>query len=173
MTFDPAQPSLPLIYLRVLYLLLCRIRCKGLMSIEADIDQPESSKLFLAFPELQRQPEYFAFLCDMLGVIVGGVALDPEQATRYAAAAERTLARAGQVDTVTFDVIRATLLAAIQGAAPQVAIEFGRQAIPFGARPTFDELDAWIREARFALAAQPDRPPLAERINAFFTRIRS
>ncbi len=42
--------------------------------------------------------------------------------------------------------IKTTLLASMQGYAPQVAIEFGRKVLLSGARPTFAELEAHVKK---------------------------
>jgi len=42
--------------------------------------------------------------------------------------------------------IKTTLLASMQGYAPQVAIEFGRKVLLSGARPTFSELEAHVKK---------------------------
>jgi len=49
-------------------------------------------------------------------------------------------------DSVAFRVIKVALVAFVGGAAPQMAVEFGRRAIPTSDRPTFDELEAAIRK---------------------------
>jgi chemotaxis protein MotA len=42
--------------------------------------------------------------------------------------------------------IKTTLLASMQGYAPQVAIEFGRKVLYSGDRPTFGELEAHVKK---------------------------
>jgi chemotaxis protein MotA len=42
--------------------------------------------------------------------------------------------------------IKVTLLASMQGYAPQVAIEFGRKVLYSGDRPTFSELEAHVKK---------------------------
>jgi len=42
--------------------------------------------------------------------------------------------------------IKTTLLASMQGYAPQVAIEFGRKVLYSGDRPTFAELEAHVKK---------------------------
>jgi chemotaxis protein MotA len=46
--------------------------------------------------------------------------------------------------------IRVTLLATLNGYAPQLALEFGRKALDSADRPSFDELEAHVRGARNA-----------------------
>ena len=45
-----------------------------------------------------------------------------------------------------FQCIKTTLLASMQGYAPQVAIEFGRKVLFSGDRPTFGELEAHVKK---------------------------
>jgi len=49
-------------------------------------------------------------------------------------------------ESVYFKVIKAALVAFVGGAAPQIAVEFGRRAIPSTEKPTFDELEKAIRK---------------------------
>jgi chemotaxis protein MotA len=48
-------------------------------------------------------------------------------------------------DIVSFKVIRIALVAFVGGSPPQMAVEFGRRAIPGKERPTFEELENEIR----------------------------
>ena len=47
-----------------------------------------------------------------------------------------------------FETMRLTLVAALQGNTPRVAVEFGRQGIPAKLKPSFSELDKFIDELR-------------------------
>ncbi len=47
--------------------------------------------------------------------------------------------------TKEFQVIKTTLLASMQGYAPQVAVEFGRKVLYSTERPTFAELEAHVK----------------------------
>jgi chemotaxis protein MotA len=46
---------------------------------------------------------------------------------------------------VFFKVIKVALVAFVGGSPPQMAVEFGRRAIPGKERPTFEELENEIR----------------------------
>jgi chemotaxis protein MotA len=50
-------------------------------------------------------------------------------------------------EEVLFQVIKLTLVAFVGGSAPQIAVEFGRRAIPGDAKPTFSELESAVRGA--------------------------
>ena len=45
-----------------------------------------------------------------------------------------------------YSVIKVAMVAFVGGAAPQLAVEFGRRAIPSKERPTFNELEEFIRK---------------------------
>jgi chemotaxis protein MotA len=49
-------------------------------------------------------------------------------------------------DGVAFEIIRVALVSFVGGAAPQMAVEFGRRAIPSTDRPSFNELEEAIRK---------------------------
>ncbi len=49
-------------------------------------------------------------------------------------------------DMICFQVIKIALVSFIGGAAPQIAVEFARRAIPSNVKPTFDELEEAIRK---------------------------
>jgi chemotaxis protein MotA len=46
------------------------------------------------------------------------------------------------------EVIKGAFVAFVGGAAPQMAVEFGRRAIPAKERPSFNELERVLRERR-------------------------
>lgn len=48
-------------------------------------------------------------------------------------------------DGVYYQVIKVAIVAFVRGAAPQMAVEFGRRAIPSNERPTFGELEKAVR----------------------------
>ena len=56
----------------LLYELLTKVRKEGLMSIEADVDAPESSPLFSKYPSIQADHHIIEFLTDYLRLMVSG-----------------------------------------------------------------------------------------------------
>ncbi|MDK2124630.1 flagellar motor stator protein MotA [Parachitinimonas caeni] len=50
--------------------------------------------------------------------------------------------------TRVFQTVKVTLLASLNGYAPQVAVEFGRKALESVHRPTFQELEQYVKEAK-------------------------
>jgi chemotaxis protein MotA len=56
----------------LLYELLTKIRKEGLMSVEADVDSPESSPLFTKYPTIMADHHIIEFLTDYLRLMVSG-----------------------------------------------------------------------------------------------------
>ncbi len=48
-------------------------------------------------------------------------------------------------EAISYNVVRVSLVSFVGGAAPQVAVEFGRRAIPGKEKPTFNELEKAVR----------------------------
>lgn len=51
-------------------------------------------------------------------------------------------------DIITFQVIKTAFVAYVGGSPPQLAVEFGRRAIPGHEKPSFAELEASLKKAR-------------------------
>jgi chemotaxis protein MotA len=58
--------------LALLFEILTKIRKDGLMSIEKDIEDPESSTLFSKYPSIQHDHHLIEFICDYLRLMVSG-----------------------------------------------------------------------------------------------------
>ena len=56
----------------LLYVVLSKIRREGMMSIEADIENPHESALFANYPAIQADHHALDFICDYLRLMVGG-----------------------------------------------------------------------------------------------------
>jgi chemotaxis protein MotA len=56
----------------LLYSLLAKVRKEGLMSIEADVDDPEESAIFTQYPNILADHEIVEFMTDYLRLMVGG-----------------------------------------------------------------------------------------------------
>lgn len=56
--------------LSLLYNLLSKGRQQGLMSLETDIDEPEKSPIFSAYPVLMKNHHVIDFICDYLRLII-------------------------------------------------------------------------------------------------------
>ncbi|MCW3478537.1 flagellar motor stator protein MotA [Neisseriaceae bacterium JH1-16] len=204
----------------LLFELLTKVRKEGLMSIEMDVDAPESSPIFSKYPTILADHHIVEFMTDYLRLMVGGnlnafeienlmdVEIDthhhegevPVNAVRNLADAMPAFgivaAVMGVVHTMesvglppeelgiliaralvgTFlgilmgygfigpigailshrhadqtrilQTIKVTLLASINGYAPQVAVEFGRKALSSADRPGFAELEDHVKQSK-------------------------
>jgi chemotaxis protein MotA len=56
----------------LLYSLLAKVRKEGLMSIEADVDDPAESAIFTQYPNILADHEIVEFMTDYLRLMVGG-----------------------------------------------------------------------------------------------------
>ena len=66
----------------LLYVVLSKIRREGMMSIEADIENPHESTLFANYPAIQADHHALDFICDYLRLMVGGN-LNPSFCARH------------------------------------------------------------------------------------------
>ena len=204
----------------LLYKLLAKIRRDGMLSIEADIDNPQDSALFQEYPEILKDELIINFLTDYLRIMVTG-SMDPMEldelmlheieafeaeahipadaihkvgdampafgivaavlgvvkALTYADAGPdqmgEMIAHAlvgtflgilmgyGYINPVASRIerqikegekmlqcLRVTLLASLHGYAPQMAVEFGRKALHTEERPSFNELETHLSNAK-------------------------
>lgn len=202
------------------YKLLSKMRREGVLGVERDIENPEESALFQAYPMIAQDSMIMGFITDYLRLMVSG-SIDPleldELMTHEIEAFEHeahvpvdALAKVGDalpafgivaavmgvvkalssadsgaaemgemiahalVGTFTgillaygvvnpissridrqvqeavkmLQCIRVTLLASLNGYAPQLAVEFGRKALHTAERPSFSELEDHVRAAR-------------------------
>ena len=154
--------------LGTLFLLLRKVRVDGLIAIEDDIEAPQDSALFAAIaPFDSANAIVYTFLCDAMRMMVGGN-LNAAEMIAYMAAYRRTTALEGDQDSL-FEVVRLTLTAALQGCAPQVAVEFGRQGFPAAIKPSFGELEDFLRELR--RNPEPNADDVGAELDAFFDSI--
>ena len=136
-------------WLACLGALLRKVRSEGLMSIESEIETPEAENtLFRLFPQVLEAP-YLEFATDILRMMVGGT-LEADELQVYVDHYIAGLTAKRGVDESLLRAIWLTLWASMKGYAPQVACEFGRQAIPLEHKPSFAELEQVLRDSRDA-----------------------
>ncbi|MDY6980454.1 MAG: flagellar motor stator protein MotA [Pseudomonadota bacterium] len=58
--------------LALMFNLFAKARKEGLMALESDIDEPEQSEIFSAYPKLMSNHHLIEFICDYLRLMVGG-----------------------------------------------------------------------------------------------------
>ena len=69
---SPYNKALYVDLLALLYEILAKVRKEGLMSIEGDIENPESSPIFAKYPNVAAEHHAIEFLTDYLRMMVGG-----------------------------------------------------------------------------------------------------
>ncbi|HET6514363.1 MAG TPA: flagellar motor stator protein MotA [Thermodesulfovibrionales bacterium] len=203
--------------LSLLFQLFTKIRKEGLISVEADIENPQNSAIFSKYRGVMSNHHAIDFICDNLKVIITtnvpsheldslmdieiethqkeamipsnsvakiadalpglgivaavlGVVLtmgkidQPPAVLGHSIGAAlvgtflgvlmcygfvgpmaTNLEHSAEQNSVFFQVIKVALVAFVGGAAPQIAVEFGRRAIPGTAKPSFDELEKEVR----------------------------
>lgn len=203
--------------LTLLYQLFAKIRKEGLISLEADVENPQKSSLFNKYPNIMKDHHLMDFICDNLKVIITtnvppheldslmelemdthhtdalipagsinkvadalpglgivaavlGVVITMQYVDSPPAVLGNKIAAAlvgtflgvlmcyGYVgpmaanlehqvrdEGISYNVVRIALVAFVGGSAPQVAVEFGRRAIPGKEKPTFNELEKAVR----------------------------
>ncbi|MBS3804040.1 MAG: flagellar motor stator protein MotA [Oleiphilaceae bacterium] len=217
LTGSPFNKAFYMDLLSLLYDIFDKSRKQGVMSIEEDIDNPESSEIFARYPAVMKSHELMAFVTDYMRIISSGNMApheleglmeseidsrqheleEPAHAVNKVADALPGLgivaAVLGIVITMSFlasgpEVIglkvaaalvgtflgifmgygfvgptsvalehqalselkayqcaKAAIVATVSGQAPQMAIEFGRKALPTEKRPLFQELNDHVR----------------------------
>ena len=204
----------------LLYEILAKARKEGLMSIEADVENPHDSPLFKKFPNIAGDHHLVEFITDYLRMMVSGNMnsheienlMDSEIETHHQEAHKpmaaiqsvgdglpafgivaavlgvvKTMSSVGAAPAIlgqmiagalvgTFlgillaygfvsplaklleakgeeshqdlQCVKITLLASLQGYAPAIAVEFGRKVLFSTERPTFQELEAHVKQKK-------------------------
>ncbi|WP_293764154.1 flagellar motor stator protein MotA [uncultured Aquitalea sp.] len=204
----------------LLFEILSKVRKEGLMSIEADVENPEASPVFSKYAAVLHDHHVVEFICDYLRLMVGGNLnafeienlMDVEIETHHHEGEVPVNAVKGLADglpafgivaavmgvvhtmesvgappaelgmliahalvgtflgillaygfvgplatilehklgdgTRVYQTIKVTLLASLNGYAPQVAVEFGRKVLASHDRPSFKELEDHVKQAK-------------------------
>ncbi len=208
-------------YLEVLSLLnsiFTKMRKEGLVAIEADIENPETSPIFSKYPSILKNHDALNFICDnlkvfiftnissyeldnimelesdshhreamipsqsvsrvanglpglgivaaVLGVVLtmGKISEPPEVLGHSIGAAlvgtflgvlmcygfvgpmGISLKHTANEDATYYNMIKIAIVSFVGGAAPSIAVEFGRRVIPSKEKPTFSELEQKLRK---------------------------
>ncbi|MBN2647007.1 MAG: flagellar motor stator protein MotA [Thiotrichales bacterium] len=203
--------------LGLMFKIFNKARREGMMSIEADIEEPHASELFNSAPSVMKNHHAVDFICDYLRLMVSGAsnpyqledlmlleldahhheALMPSAAVGKVAEAlpafgivaavlgivvtmtyldagpmeiahhmsvalvgtflgilvaygvvapiSSEMANRAELESAYFLVLKTCLTANLNGYAPQIAVEFGRKAVPGHDRPSFKELDEYLQ----------------------------
>lgn len=213
---SPHNKALYMEVLGLLFKIFNKARREGLMSIEADVEDPHASELFNSAPLVAADHHAIDFICDYLRLMISGAsnpyqledlmileldlhhheAMMPSAAVGkvseglpafgivaavlgiivtmsyldagpmeiahhmsvalvgtflgilfaygFIAPISSDLANRAEAESAFFGVIKTGLMANLNGYAPQVAVEFGRKAIPSMERPSFTEVDEFL-----------------------------
>lgn len=217
LTGSPFNKSYYMDLLSLLYEVFDKSRKQGVMSIEEDIDNPESSQIFSRYPAIMKSRELMAFITDYLRIISAGnmathelegmmeneidsrqheleepahavnkiadalpglgivaavlgivitmnfLSEGPERIGLSVAAAlvgtflgifmgygfigptSIAMEHAAKYELKAYECVKSAVVATVSGQAPQMAIEFGRKALPTDKRPGFQELNDHVR----------------------------
>lgn len=204
----------------LLYEILGKVRKEGLMSIEADVEEPEKSPIFSKYDKILHDHHLVDFITDYLRLMVGGNLnafeienlMDNEIETHHheGAVPAGAIAKLGDAlpafgivaavmgvvhtmgslhlpppelggligaalvgtflgillaygmvgplatvlefkgdeSTKVYQTVKVTLLASLNGYAPQVAVEFGRKVLYSTERPSFKELEEHVKQKK-------------------------
>ena len=147
LSMKPKKTEAHLQLLTTLFLIFQKIRREGLMSIETDIEHPKDSALFSAVAEFdERNGIVYTVLCDVLRLMVGGT-LSVTLMNLYLASARKTSDISKQQGSL-FDALESSILTILDGCAPSIAVEFGRQCVPANLKPSFNEFEDYLRALR-------------------------
>ncbi len=69
---NPYGKDLYMELLALLYVILNKARRDGLMSVESDIEDPQSSAIFAQYPQILKDPTLMEFLTDYLRIMISG-----------------------------------------------------------------------------------------------------
>lgn len=138
-----------LVYSDVLFQLFNKIRKEGLMSVEGDVEGPEDSKLFANL-----DPIYHSFVADVTRLMIGGN-LESEDISDYCNNII-TLENSNE-RIIVLKFLSIGLISTCKGYAPQVAVEFARSCIPHDYKPSFNEVETYLKEQKYQRIEELER----------------
>jgi len=206
--------------LALMYTLLAKGRKEGMMALESDVEDPQNSAIFLAYPHVLEDTLVMTFMTDYLRLIVSGNT-DPHEIGELMEQEMETYKHEGEIPAHSltrvgdalpalgivaavlgvvhalasadlppselgqliahalvgtflgiliaygfvsplgtliehkvahslkvYECIRVTLMASLNGYAPQLAVEFGRKVLVSTERPSFSELETHVRDVK-------------------------
>ena len=217
LTGSPYNKSFYMDLLSLMYEIFDKSRKQGVMAIEEDIDNPESSQIFSRYPAIIKSKYLLAFITDYLRIISSGnmathelegmmeneiesrqheleepahavnkiadalpglgivaavlgivitmnfLSEGPERICLSVAAAlvgtflgiwmgygfvgptSIAMEHTAKYEIKAYECAKSAIVATVSGQAPQMAIEFGRKALPSDKRPGFQELNDHVR----------------------------
>ena len=142
------------------------IELENLMDVELETHHEEAHLAPAAMQRVADALPGFGIVAAVLGIVITMAAIGgpPEELGHHVAAAlvgtflgillaygfaapiSTALEHLGRDESQFFRCLKTTLVASLQGYAPQVAVEFGRKAIFSGERPSFRELEEHVKK---------------------------
>jgi chemotaxis protein MotA len=217
LTGSPYNKAFYVDLLSLLYEIFDKSRKQGVMSIEEDVDNPETSQIFSRYPAILKSKELLDYITDYLRIISSGnmathelegmmeseidsrqhelgepseavnkiadalpglgivaavlgivitmnyMSEGPERIGLSVAAAlvgtfmgifmgygfvgpiSISMEHSAKYEIKAYECVKSAIVATVSGQAPQMAIEFGRKALPSDKRPGFQELNDHVR----------------------------
>lgn len=132
--------------LGTLFLIMKKIRREGLTSVEPDYEFPDESDIFKIFAPYDKTNPVYTFICDVLRMTMSGN-INMRDMLRYVDAYRKTTTLSDEQASL-FECAKLTLIASLFGNSPIISAEHGRQGIPANEKPTFHELEAFLRKLK-------------------------
>jgi chemotaxis protein MotA len=137
-----------------------------MIELDMDVHHHESTQPIAALSTMADALPGLGIVAAVLGVVItmGSLGGPPEEIGKHVAAAlvgtflgillcyglvgplAANMAKTADDENAYYHVLRVLLIAMMKGAAPTVAVEMGRRAIPGHVRPTFQEAEAHIKD---------------------------
>lgn len=147
-----------------------------MLEMDMDVHHHEAAQPVAALSTMADSLPGLGIVAAVLGVVItmGALGGPPEEIGKHVAAAlvgtflgillcygfigplSANMAKASDEEHEYYQVLRVMIVASMKGAAPSVAVEFGRRAIPHRVRPNFQDTENYIKgkgEAPAAAAA--------------------
>ena len=140
----------------------------NLMDVELETHHHESLQIATAWQKVGDALPGFGIVAAVMGIVItmGSLGGPPEELGHHVGAAlvgtflgillaygfaspfSVALEHKAHDEGIFYQVIKACLMASVNGVAPKIAVEFGRKVIPHSARPSFTELEERVKQAK-------------------------
>jgi chemotaxis protein MotA len=141
---------------------------ENLMDVELEVHHHEALAVPTAIQGVADGLPGFGIVAAVMGIVItmGSLGGPPEVLGHHVAAAlvgtflgillaygfaapfSSSLQHKAHEEGQFYAVIKTCLIAAVHGTAPKIAVEFGRKTIPHSSRPSFEELEERVKQAK-------------------------
>lgn len=141
---------------------------ENLMDVELETHHHESSLVPAAIQAVGDALPGFGIVAAVMGIVItmGSLGGPPEELGHHVGAAlvgtflgillaygfaspfSAALAHKVHDEGKSYEVIKVCLIASVHGTAPKISVEFGRKTIPHKSRPSFEELEERVKQAK-------------------------